>query len=205
MAWKPHINHRNAKNKTLITKADKFTTIITLLLYNSTYENGGNYSLVAINSCGATSNNIQLKIGKGINRHLYTCLYACFKLSLTECASTTTLIYPPASFTAVEGHNSTLVCYFKGKPPPLEMAIKAKYPNGADQCAHNCSVHLVSGCSNHTNSKDCCLFNFVLTCVPQLVCDGTQFSCGGNFTKEDTACMCKYIITISGLLCFITA
>jgi len=61
-------------------------------------------------------------------------------------------------------------------------------PGSDPQCG--CTLEKTLGCPGGID-PDCCLFNFVLTCLPPLNCSGTLFSCDADFASNHTSHMSK--------------
>ncbi|XP_065884455.1 uncharacterized protein [Dysidea avara] len=173
LTWSPPPYYSHPKNETNTTKAGNVTTTI-LSIPNIQIKNIGNYTLTTANKCGK------------IKSYLYMDIY-------TEC-SKIELIAPPSNFTTVENYDATATCRFKGKYS-FSFDMRAELPSGqlmwmspgSDQCG--CMLKRTSGCPGGGDPNDCCLFNFVLTCVPPLNCSGALFACDADFASNHTAHM----------------
>ena len=106
----------------------------------------------------------------------------------------------PQNLTAVDGYNATLKCSFNGRyslSSPLRMWVlfpDSQYPVYLDSYPYpdcGCWVENKLICPINTDPNDCCKFQFIMHSTPHLDDNGTEFSCTGNFTKKDTAWMCK--------------
>ena len=118
----------------------------------------------------------------------------CIRLCLIVIDCPPELIAPPFNITAVENYNATSVCHFKGHYS-FSLYMRAELPSGklewmwpgSDQCG--CMLKNIQACSGGDDPDNCCFFNFVLTCMSPMNCNGTLFACDANFASNHTAHM----------------
>ena len=110
----------------------------------------------------------------------------------------------PKNFTAVERYNTTLKYSFDGyyslssKLRIWVLLPHSQVPVWLDEKFYpecSCWVEHQLACSVGTNPNDCCRFELIVHSIPHVNESGTVFSSTKNFTDEETAWMCKCILS----------
>ena len=139
-----------------------------------------------------------------LGHHAYTLVFVYNFLFLTDCPPARFTGLQPRNFTAVEGYNTTLEYSFDGYyslSSPLRIWVllpHSQTPVWLDEWFYpecGCWVEHQLSCSVGTNPNDCCRFEFIVPSIPHVNESGTMFSSTKNFTDEETAWMCKCILS----------